>query len=310
MHGENRKKFIKQIKQIKPMNLGIKTALILVGILLYSVALKWFVYQANILPTGLTGLSYLAQRLVADHFNVTIPITVFNLLFNAVPALFCFFIVGKAYTVNSFIIMFLFSFIADNIPTVTLTTDPMVCAIFGGLLSGYGASLWFRCGVSGGGSDFIAMSLSTKLHIQTFGWILGYNIFLVIVQGILYGWDLSFYSIIYQYVMTQAINLSYRHYEARTIFIVTEKPANISEAILDATGHSLTMLQATGSYSKKDKTMLYTVVTQPELRKVTNIIRKQDPMAFVNVVKSTDIQGNFTYLPVYMDDIDTNYGDR
>lgn len=307
MNGENRKKFIKQIKDIKPMTLGIKTALILIGILLYSVSLKWFIYQANILPTGLTGLSYLVQRLIADNFNATIPITVFNLLFNAIPALFCFLIVGKAYTINSFIIMFLFSFIADYIPYVKLTTDPMICAIFGGLLGGYGTSLWFRCGVSGGGTDFIAMSLSTKLHIQTFGWILGFNILLIVVQGILYGWELSFYSIIYQYVMTQAINLSYRHYEARTIIVVTEKPDNISSALLEGTGHSSTVIHGTGSYSKKDKTILYTVVTQPEVRKVTHIIRKQDPTAFVNIMKSTDIQGNFTYLPVYTDDIDTNY---
>lgn len=307
MNGENRKKFIKQIKDIKPMTLGIKMALILIGILLYSVSLKWFIYQANILPTGLTGLSYLVQRLIADNFNATIPITVFNLLFNAIPALFCFLIVGKAYTINSFIIMFLFSFIADYIPYVKLTTDPMICAIFGGLLGGYGASLWFRCGVSGGGTDFIAMSLSTKLHIQTFGWILGFNILLIVVQGILYGWELSFYSIIYQYVMTQAINLSYRHYEARTIIVVTEKPDNISSALLEGTGHSSTVIHGTGSYSKKDKTILYTVVTQPEVRKVTHIIRKQDPTAFVNIMKSTDIQGNFTYLPVYTDDIDTNY---
>ena len=310
MHGENRKKFIKQIKQIKPMNLGIKTALILLGILLYSIALKWFIYPAGILPTGLTGLSYLVQRIVQDHFNITIPITVFNLIFNSIPATCCFFIVGKGYTLNSFLIMFLFSFIADNMPYVKLTTDPMVCAIFGGLLGGYGASLWFRCGISGGGTDFIAMTLSTKLHIQTFGWILGFNVFLVIVQGILYGWEHSFYSIIYQYVMTQAINFSYRHYEARTVLVVTEKPDNISEALLEHTGHSSTVLRGTGSYSKKEKTILYTVITQPELRKVTSIIRKQDPTAFINVMKSTDIQGNFTYLPVYKDDIDTNYGDR
>ena len=309
MNGENRKKFIKQIKHIKPMTLGIKIALILIGILLYSISLKWFIYQADILPTGLTGLSYLAQRLIADNFNVTILITIFNLLLNAIPALFCFFIVGKAYTINSFIIMFLFSFIADYVPYVELTKDPMICAIFGGLIGGYGASLWFRCGVSGGGTDFVAMSLSTKLHIQTFGWVLGFNIILIIIQGLLYGWELSFYSIIYQYVMTQAINLSYRHYEARTIIVVTEKPDNISNALLEGTGHSSTVLHGTGSYSKKDKTILYTVVTQPEVRKVTGIIRKQDSTAFVNIVKSTDIQGNFTYLPVYTDDIDTNYGD-
>ena len=308
MNGENRKRFIKQIKNIKPMNLGVKFALIIVGIILYSISLKWFVYQANILPTGLTGLSYLLQRLLKENFNIDLSITFFNVALNLIPAIFCFFIVGKSFTINSFIILFLFSFIADFIPYEKLTTDPIICAIFGGILGGYGAALWFRCGVSGGGTDFIAMSLSTKFHVQTFGWIMGFNVILVLIQGVLYGWEYSFYSIIYQYVMTQSINMFYRHYEARTIFIVTENPDAITNTLLEETGHSSTMIKAIGSYSQKDKTILYTVVTQPEVRKVTSIIKRKDPMAFINVIKSNDVQGNFTYLPVDKDDIDTNFG--
>ncbi len=80
--------------------------------------------------------------------------------------------------------------------------------------------------------------------------------------------------------------------------------------MLEGTGHSSTVFHGIGSYSKNEKTMLYTVVTQPEVRKITNIIKKQDPMAFINIVKSNDVQGNFTYLPVDQDDIDTNYGDK
>ena len=311
MENAEKKQFKKQfIKQLKPMTLGIKIILSLAGILLYSIALKWFVYSANILPTGLTGLSYLCQRLINERFNILIPITVFNVGFNLVPAIFCFFIVGKMYTVLSFVILFSFSFIADYIPYVTLTTDPMVCAIFGRLLSGFGASLWFRCGLSGGGTDFIAMSLSTKLHVQTFGSIFGFNVLLVVIQGLLYGWEHSFYSIIYQYIMTQAINLSYRHYEARTVLIVTEHPDEMTKALLEESGHATTIINGIGGYSKKQKYLLYTVVTQPEVRKTANLAKKVDPYSFVNVVKTTEVHGSFTYLPVSQDDIDTNYGNK
>lgn len=298
------------IKQIKPMNLGIKFTLSLLGIVLYSIGLKWFIYPANILPSGLTGLSYLCQRLINENFNILIPLTVFNVSFNFIPAVFCFFIVGKMYTLLSFLILFLFSFIADYVPYITLTTDSMVCAIFGGLLCGFGASLWFRCGISGGGTDFIAMSLSTKFHVQTFGWIFAFNVILIFIQGLLYGWEHSFYSIIYQYMMTQAINLSYRHYEARTIIVVTEKPEEITKALLEESGHAATIINAIGGYSKKEKSVLYTVVTQPEVRRMTTIAKRTDPMAFINVVKTTEVHGNFTYLPVSKDDIDTNYGDK
>ena len=310
MKGENRKRFIKQIKQIKPMNIGIKISLIFLGIILYAISLKWFVYQANILPTGLTGLSVMLQRLLEEYLHISLPMTFFNVVLNFIPAIFCFFIVGKTYTINSFLILFFFSFISDYIPYVKLTTDPMVCSIFGGILCGYGAALWFRCGVSGGGTDFIAMSLSTKFHVQTFGWIMGFNILLIIIQGALYGWEYSFYSIIYQYVMTQAINMTYRHYEAKTILIVTNKMDEIASALLEETGHSSTVVDGIGSYSKQKKYILYTVVTQPEVRKVTSIIKKNDPLAFINILSSSAVHGNFTYLPVNKDDIDTNYGDK
>lgn len=286
---------------------GIKLFLVLLGILSYSIGLKWFVYSANILPAGFTGLSVLSQRLVEKHFGILLPITIYNVAWNLGPALLSFKIVGKKFTVISFVVLFLFTFVADSIPTVTLAKEPLVSAIFGAILCGFGGSLWFRCGVSGGGTDFVAMSLSTKYHIQPFGYIMAFNICLILIQGIIYGWDYAFYSIIYQYVCTQTINASYRHYEARTIFIITTKPEEVSSSLIEKSGHSSTRFNGIGSFSKNEKYMLYTVVTQPEVRQVTQIIKKCDPEAFINIMKSNEVQGNFNYLSIEQDDIDMNY---
>ena len=294
----------------KPINirkLFIKIALIVFGVFCYSFGLKWFVYSANILPAGFTGLSLLMQKLIFNATGTMLPITVYNIAWNIVPAALSYKFVGKKFTIISFIILFLFNFIADAVPTIDLTHDPFVASIFGGILCGFGASLWFRCGVSGGGSDFVAMTLSAKYHISAFGYIMAFNIVLIIIQGILFGWDFAFYSIIYQYVSTQAINIFYRHYEARTIFIITTKPEEVAKAMIEKSGHSSTKFDGIGSYSKNAKSMLYTVVTQPEVRQITLIIKKCDPAAFINVIKSNEIQGNFNYLSVEKDDIDLNY---
>ena len=294
----------------KPINirkLFIKIALIIFGVFCYSFGLKWFVYSANILPAGFTGLSLLMQKLIFNSTGTMLPITVYNIAWNIVPASLSYKFVGKKFTIISFIILFLFNFIADAVPTIDLTRDPFVASIFGGILCGFGASLWFRCGVSGGGTDFVAMTLSAKYHISAFGYIMAFNIVLIIIQGILFGWDFAFYSIIYQYVSTQAINIFYRHYEARTIFIITTKPEEVAKAMIEKSGHSSTKFDGIGSYSKNAKSMLYTVVTQPEVRQITLIIKKCDPAAFINVIKSNEIQGNFNYLSVEKDDIDMNY---
>ncbi|MBR3288929.1 MAG: YitT family protein [Lachnospiraceae bacterium] len=294
----------------KPINyrkLAIKVVLIFFGVLCYSFGLKCFIYQAGILPAGFTGLSSLMQKLVYKSSGVLIPITIYNLAWNIVPASFSYRLVGKKFTILSFIVLFLFNFVADSFPSINLTNDPFVASIFGGILCGFGASLWFRCGVSGGGTDFVAMSVSAKFHISTFGYIMAFNILLIMIQGMIFGWELAFYSIIYQYVSTQAINLFYRHYEARTIFIITTKPNEVASAMIEKSGHSSTQFDGIGSYTKNSKSMLYTVVTQPEVRQITNIIRKCDPEAFINVMKSNEIQGKFNYLSVEQDVIDMNY---
>ena len=285
----------------------MKLFLIIIGIALYSIGLKWFVYPANILPGGFTGLSVLLQKIVYNRTNILVPITVYNMAFNLVPAILSYKYVGKKFTVASFIILFLFNFTADNLPEVTLNNDPLILAIFGGILCGFGASLWFRSGSSGGGTDFIAMTLSSKYHIQVFGYVLAFNILLIIVQGILFGWDKAFYSIIYQYCSTQTITLTYRHYEARTIFIITTKPDEVSRALIENTGHSSTKFNGIGCYTNNSKSMLYTVVTQPEVRYITQIARKYDPDAFINIMKSNEIQGNFKYLSVDKDELDMNF---
>ncbi len=282
----------------------IKILLIILGILLYSVGLKWFIYSAEFLPSGLTGLSFLSQRIVLTASGVLIPLTVYNVAFNIIPAIISFRVVGKRFTVISFIIMFLFSFTADFIPVVKLTSDPLIAAIFGAILCGLGSAIWLRCGVSGGGTDLVAMPLATLYHIRAFNYIMGFNIVLILIQGILFGWSSSFYSIIYQYVCTQTLNIAYKHFEARTIFVITTKADEVGARLIQGSGHSATVFDGIGSFSKNKKSMLYTVVTQPEVRQIVHIIRECDPEAFVNIMESNEIQGNFKYLSVEQGEID------
>lgn len=282
----------------------LKFIIITAGIFAYSIGLKWFVYSGNILPSGFTGLGILLQKLCIENFNIEIPLTVFNVGFNIIPAMIAFRIVGKKFTIISFVIMFAFTFIADIFSIRVLTPNPLLSAIFGGIICGFGASLWFKSGVSGGGTDFIALSLSTKYHIQTFSYIMGFNVILIIIQGILFGLEPAFYSIVYQYVQTQTINSFYKHYEAKTIFIITEKPVLVSKMLIKETGHSATQFDGIGCYTNNEKYMLYMVATTPELRKIINTIKKYDKNAFINVLQSNLIQGNFNYLPVSIDDVD------
>lgn len=275
-----------------------KLFLILIAIVSFAIGVKWFVYNGGIIPGGSTGLSILIQRLILKTSNLQIPLTVISIIINIIPAIFAYKIIGKQFTVFSFIIMFAMTFLTDILPSKEITTNPLLCSIFGAFFYGIACVILYRCGVSSGGTDFIAMSLSTKYKIRTFEYVMAFNILLILIQGLTDSFDAALYSIIYQFTGNQIINTFYRHYEARTIFIITNQPNEISEALIKMSTHSITKLDCIGAYSKKQKSMLYIVVSQPEVRKFSETIKKIDPQAFINIMQSNEIQGNFSYLPI------------
>ena len=77
---------------------GIKIILIILGIILYSLGLKWFIYPSNILPSGFTGTAVLLQKILENNFNIILPITVLNVGFNIIPTIIAFKYLGKRFT--------------------------------------------------------------------------------------------------------------------------------------------------------------------------------------------------------------------
>lgn len=276
----------------------VKYILICCGVIIYSIGVKWFVYNANVLPSGLTGLSRLIQKLLEDYLKISLPLTLINVTVNLLPASFALRIIGKKFTIMSFAIMFSCTVLVDILPQIQLTDDNLVMSIFGGILCGFASGLFFKNGVSGGGSDFIALSVSEKYHISAFNYILMFNISLVTIQAFIYGFQYAFYSIIFQYFQTSAINMTYRHYDKKTILIITNEPTLVSEALINSIGHSSTKFDGEGMYTKSKKYLLYMIVTEPELKVAIRKIKEIDPNAFINIIDSTQIQGNFKYLSV------------
>lgn len=272
--------------------------LMLIGTIILAMSFKFFVYPANLVPSGFTGVAILIQRIVESKLAISIPLTLINVLLNLIPAIFAFKVIGKYFTAVSFVIMFTFTFITDMLPSLVLTNDIMVNAIFGGILGGLAFAIFFRCGVSSGGTDFISQTISTLYHKDIFNYILAFNVLIILVQAVLFGVEIALYSIIYQYICTSVLKLLYRHYEASTIIVITEKPDLISTALNEKTKHSVTILKGTGSYTKTDKYFLYIIVSSPEVKLVLSLIKNVDNKAFINILKSHEIQGNFSYLPV------------
>ena len=262
-----------------------------------AINMNTFVEQGNLVPGGFSGLSKLIQRVGLKYYDVKISFTLLNVIFNAVPAVFAYRLVGKKFTVFSCLSLLVVSVLVDELPVIPITGDILLISVFGGILNGLGLSLILNNNASSGGTDFIAMSLSNKYKVSTFNYMLLFSAVIILISGRLFGMDKALYSIIFQFCSTQVINTFYKKYKKKTLLIVTDNPAAISADLLELTNHSSTILKGFGSYTAHKKYLIYTVLSDSDVRKMKKQIHQQYPDTFVNVINSSDVVGNFYIQP-------------
>ena len=270
---------------------------ILLGSFILAINMNTFVEQGKLVPGGFSGLSKLIQRVGLKYYDVKISFTLLNVIFNAVPAVFAYRLVGKKFTVFSCLSLLVVSVLVDELPVIPITGDILLISVFGGILNGLGLSLILNNNASSGGTDFIAMSLSNKYKVSTFNYMLLFSAVIILISGRLFGMDKALYSIIFQFCNTQVINTFYKKYKKKTLLIVTDNPAAISADLLELTNHSSTILKGFGSYTAHKKYLIYTVLSDSDVRKMKKQIHQQYPDTFVNVINSSDVVGNFYIQP-------------
>ena len=185
------------------------------------------------------------------------------------------------------------------VPAIPITQDILLISVFGGLINGVAISIALIGGASTGGTDFIAIYFAEKKNKDVWNYILLANAVVLLVAGYLFGWDKALYSIIFQYASTQMIHLLYQTYKKVTLFVITDEPEAVYQAIYEVTNHSATEFTATGMYSNEKRKMIYSVVSTMEAKVLTQKVMEADPHAFVNVVKTDTLVGRFYQKETY-----------
>ena len=270
---------------------------VLLAAVLMALNIKTFVRAGDLFPGGVTGLTVLIQRLAEKSWGVAIPYSPVNLLLNAFPVYIGFRFVGKKFTLLSLMMIFVSSILTDLFPAYVITYDPLLVAIFGGLISGTAISMCLSVDATSGGTDFIAIYLSQKRGVETWNLVLGFNVIILSIAGYFFGWEEALYSIIFQFVSTQTLHALYRNYQKQTLFVVTKNPQVICDAIHEACHHGATISKAEGSHSHDEYDMVYSVISGADVKPTLKAVREADPEAFVNSIRSTEIRGHFYMKP-------------
>ena len=265
--------------------------------LLMSVNIRSFVHTGGLLPGGFSGLSLLIQQIISRLWGTTVPYGPIYFLLNLFPIILSFKKIGKKFTIFSCVTILINSTLTDFIPLRVITYDVLLISIFGGIINGFAVSMCLRAGATSGGTDFIAIYASEKFGIDTFNYVLIFNAIILSCDGILFGWDKALYSIIFQFTSTQVIHLVYKRYTKYTLFIVTDRPKEVTDAIYAVTGHGATDIHAFGSYADTPRTLVYSVVSGDDTKKIVQRIKILDDKAFINVVRTESLSGKFWMRP-------------
>ncbi|MDO5411103.1 MAG: YitT family protein [Lachnospiraceae bacterium] len=271
--------------------------IICIASLLMALNIKTFVRTGGLYPGGATGMTLLILRCAESFLDIALPYSLVNLLLNLVPVYIGFRYIGKKFTLYSCLVIVLNSILVDLIPAYVITYDTLLICIFGGLINGVVISMCLMAGATSGGLDFIAIFLSEKKGVDSWNMVLGANVVILVMAGLLFGWDKALYSIIFQYTSTQTLHLLYKRYQQHTLFIVTDYPEEIYRAIDAITHHGATILDGEGSYEHKAKKVVYSVVSREESKEVVKAIKKIDEQAFVNIIRTEQISGRFYKRP-------------
>lgn len=276
---------------------GKRIVIICIASCIMALNIKTFVRTGGLYPGGATGLTLLIQRSCQLFFNIEIPYTLVNVLLNLFPIYIGFKFIGKKFTLYSCLCIMLTNILTDILPAFAITYDTLLISIFGGLINGFVISLCLLMNATTGGTDFIAIFLSERKGIDSFNIILGFNAVILIIAGILFGWDKALYSIIFQYTSTQVLHILYKQYQQNTLFIVTNHADEVINVIYKECNHGATLLDGEGSFKHHERKVVYSVVSSAESKHIINVIRKTDPSAFINVIKTEQISGHFYHRP-------------
>ena len=170
-------------------------------------------------------------------------------------------------------------------------TDLLLCALFGGVISGIGSGLAIRYGGAMDGIEVMAVIFAKRLGLTVGTFVMIYNILLYIVCGfVLNSWVLPLYSIVTYAAALKTIDFVVEGIDrAKCAVIVTDHPDEVCTALLETFESGVTCLDAKGGYSRRSKTMLYFIINRYQVIRMTELVHSLDPGAYITISEVADV---------------------
>ena len=289
---------LKELSKYKEFrNLVTLCAVILSGFMQATI-IQVFMRPLNLLSSGFTGVAILVEKITSTYLGFTFSTSLGMLVLNIPIAFFCCKSISKRFTFFSLLQVIVASFFLKVIHFEALFDDRLLNIIFGGFLYGMQAVIALKANASTGGTDFIALYISNKKNKSIFVYVFLFNACLLIVFGMMFGWENAGYSILFQFISTKTIDTFYNRYARMTLQITTSKPDAVIQCLIKNYRHGLSRVDGIGGYSGRSISLIHVVVSSYEVGEMVALMRTVDPHVIVNVMKTENFYGGFYLKPI------------
>ncbi len=287
------KKILCELKQLKLENF----ILLLIAGSVNAIGVTMFIAPVRLYDSGISGTSILLSQITPEYLTLSL----FLILLNIPLFLFGFKRQGATFTVYSIFTVLIYSLVSflitDVLPVDVSIASPLagedllLCALFGGMISGVGSGMTIRYGGAIDGVEVMAVIFAKKLNLTVGSFVMIYNVILYVICGFVNrDWILPLYSIVTYMAGLKTVDYVVEGFDrSKEVMIVTEFPDEISTALMEEFGCGTTKISAKGGYSNSDKTIIYFVVNRFQISRMRSIIHRVDPKAFVTISEVADV---------------------
>lgn len=270
------------------MNIGRNMGLLILGSLLCALAINGILVPHRFVSGGVTGLA-----LVIHYLFPFLSVALVYFLANVPLFIAGWFFISRRFFIYSTVGMFLFAGAIAWVDVDIPVQDKLLAAILAGLIQGAGSGIILKSMGSAGGTDILSVILLQRFSIRLGTTVLGFNILVLSAAALFFSLEDALYTLIYLYVSTKIVDLVVTGLSQRkAIFIISPQWEKISARILSEIHRGVTILRGQGAYSAREQQILYTVVTFQEVATLKQIVRREDPNAFVVVSETTEVMGH------------------
>lgn len=288
------------MKSVKNKKFWEKSLTAVIGMLIYSAGINFFIVPAGLYNGGVMGISQIIRTLLTENFSFFSGSTdiagIINFILNVPLFILAYVSIGKNFFIRTIVCVFSQTIFLSvlPIPASPFVEDALTASIIGGIVAGIGIGVALRSGGSSGGMDIVGMYFTKNHNGFSVGRVsLAVNTLVYVICAVMFGIQTAVYSIIYSAVsMLMSDKTHTQNINTEVLIFTKEKPEEILDYIVREFERDATWWEAKGGYTESKTYIVVTILSKYEFAHLRRELRSIDEHAFVAAKDGMSIDGN------------------